>query len=69
MTMSYYKLTDQGMRALSAILGQISSEICKVAEYEFNEAEKARSQGFNVNPTLIVGVNEYVLKMEWFNAT
>jgi|GEM_PF-4298988 len=66
--MSYYKLTDQGMRALSAIVGQISDEICKVAEYEFNEAEKARSQGFNVKPILIVGVTEYLLKREWFNA-
>lgn len=65
--MRYY-LTDQGMRALSAIVGEISSDICKVAEYEFNEAEKARSQGFNATPTLIVGVNEYVLKREWFNA-
>lgn len=63
--MSYY-LTDQGMRALSAIVGQ-SDEIFKIAEYEFNEAEKARSQGFNITPILIVGGNKYVLKKEWFN--
>jgi hypothetical protein len=66
--MSYYKLTDQGMRALSAIVGQISDEICKVAEYEFNESEKARTHGFNVKPILIVGLEKYELKREWFDA-